>query len=336
MAQRSRAFISYSHSDKKYLKRLQVHLAPYSRGREIEYWDDTRLEAGSEWEREIMDALDSARVAVFLVSADFLASPFITEKELPRLIEAAHTDGVVLVSVVLSPCAFAMSDLAAVQMAHDPARPLSKMSYHEREAIWEHVAEVVARALSEAVAREARRAKSGPTQSQHTTAATNVSRSGALESMTSATGGDHSATSAPTADTPPMAAGSAGTIVVADDESYIPETIKELIGDEFPSFSVLTATGGKEALKLIHQHTPVLLITDLYMPDINGARIVEILAEEAVTFPIVLMSTSPDGGGRFSYRLVEELNKLLPGQIHFLHKPFDLDVFYSLLRRLVP
>ena len=43
---RTKIFISYSHSDEKWLRRLQVHLKPLERQGLIECWDDTRL-AGS-------------------------------------------------------------------------------------------------------------------------------------------------------------------------------------------------------------------------------------------------------------------------------------------------
>ena len=44
-----RMFISYSHADRKWLERLQVHLRPLIRDSIADIWDDTRIQAGDAW-----------------------------------------------------------------------------------------------------------------------------------------------------------------------------------------------------------------------------------------------------------------------------------------------
>ena len=72
-------FVSYSHRDEKWLERLQVHLKPLVRAGDIDLWDDTQIRSGEDWKAKIDQALGSARFAVLLVSADFLASDFIQD-----------------------------------------------------------------------------------------------------------------------------------------------------------------------------------------------------------------------------------------------------------------
>jgi internalin A len=50
---RTRAFISYSHADKHYLEVLQQNLKPLLRGSNLEVWDDTKIQPGSQWREEI-------------------------------------------------------------------------------------------------------------------------------------------------------------------------------------------------------------------------------------------------------------------------------------------
>lgn len=90
---RQSVFISYSHYDREYLERLLVHLKPLERAGLIDLWVDTRLRPGDSWKKEIEVALDRSTVAVLLVSADFLASDFISSNELPSLLRKAEQKG---------------------------------------------------------------------------------------------------------------------------------------------------------------------------------------------------------------------------------------------------
>ncbi|HYR10634.1 MAG TPA: toll/interleukin-1 receptor domain-containing protein, partial [Longimicrobium sp.] len=127
MTNRIRVFISYSHADAEWLERLQKHLKPLQR-EGIEVWDDTRLKAGEQWREEIREALAKTKVAVLLISADFLASDFIVTNELPPLLKAAEEDGATILPVIISPCRFTReASLSRFQAVNDPAKPLLRM-----------------------------------------------------------------------------------------------------------------------------------------------------------------------------------------------------------------
>lgn len=150
----NKAFVSYSHTDVEHLARMQIHLAPYIREKKVDVWDDTRIKPGSRWKEEIKQAIALARVAILLVSADFLASEFIAQNELPPLLDAAEQQGMLVLSVILSPCAFEWSKLARYQSLNAPSSPLIKMPRWEQEAIWAKLAKYVTDALQPASADE--------------------------------------------------------------------------------------------------------------------------------------------------------------------------------------
>ncbi|HSK80798.1 MAG TPA: toll/interleukin-1 receptor domain-containing protein [Thermoanaerobaculia bacterium] len=137
-------FISYSHSDAKWLKRLQIHLKPLERHGEIVSWDDTKISSGSKWDLEIEKALRCSSAAILLVSADFLASDFITTHELlPLLAEAEHR-GATILPIIVSPCRFEKTEmLSRFQAINPPSRPLTKMTRNGQEEVFVKVTEAV-------------------------------------------------------------------------------------------------------------------------------------------------------------------------------------------------
>ena len=146
---RNKAFISYSHADKKHLDRLHKQLAPYVRIQKLDVWDDTRIKYSDLWREEIRRAIAYAKVAVLLVSADFLASEFIAHNELPPLLEAAKHEGLQIFQVILSSCAFLQSALSRYQAFNPPEEPLNKMPGWKREKIWAELAAHIADAVKD-------------------------------------------------------------------------------------------------------------------------------------------------------------------------------------------
>ncbi len=147
---RSKVFISYSQKDKRWLDRLRLHLSLFERAGEIEVWDDTKIAVGASWKEEIKEALEMSRVAVLLVSPDFLASDFISNQELPALIKAAEEREIRLLPILVRPCAIEETELYQFQFLNDPRKPLSGMRRAQQEEAFMRAAETISRLVREA------------------------------------------------------------------------------------------------------------------------------------------------------------------------------------------
>jgi hypothetical protein len=143
---RTKVFVSYSHEDSKWLKMLQVFLAPLSRQGVIDLWDDTAIKPGAKWREEIAGAINEAKVGILLVSAYFMASEFIMSNELPPLLQAAENDGALILPVIISPCV--MGELSEFQSVNSPSKPLVDLDRGDRDRVWVKVVTAITGALN--------------------------------------------------------------------------------------------------------------------------------------------------------------------------------------------
>jgi predicted ATPase len=132
---RNRIFISYSHADELWLSLVKKHLRPLERNHKLQIFADDSLKAGEIWRSRIDSELAQARVAIMLVSADFLVSDWINSQELPMLLAAAERQSTTIIPIIVRPCAFSTSPLAKFQALNNPEIPLSSMSSTQRDQV---------------------------------------------------------------------------------------------------------------------------------------------------------------------------------------------------------
>jgi DNA-binding response OmpR family regulator len=82
-------------------------------------------------------------------------------------------------------------------------------------------------------------------------------------------------------------------VLIVDDEAAIAETLADFIS--VLGYTSEVAYNGQQALQLAREHWPTLVITDLMMPIMDGAHLVEALHNEATDRriaapPIVLLT----------------------------------------------
>jgi hypothetical protein len=151
----NRIFVSYSHKDREWLDRLKAMIAPYLREAETEldFWDDARLEAGQQWDVEIHRALERAGVAVALVSAQFLASAYVTDYELPAMIKASDEGGLKLLWAYISAAGWEETPLKRFQATHDTKQALERLPAAEQNEILKSIARQIKEAALSATDR---------------------------------------------------------------------------------------------------------------------------------------------------------------------------------------
>ena len=150
--ERDQLFISYSHVDRGWVERLQTMIRPLVRSEALRLWDDSQIPAGAKWKVEIEKALASAKVALLLVSDDFLASEFVTNKELPPLLRAAEEEGLCILWVCLGPCFYEATPIHEYQAVLPPGEPLEALSPVQQKAALKTIAVAIRDALRSEVA----------------------------------------------------------------------------------------------------------------------------------------------------------------------------------------
>ncbi len=97
-------FICYARENERTVKQLIPSLKVLAQRGYIAHWRDTDLVPGEDWDKTIEERLSNAQVILFMVSRDFLASDYITNKERPLAMKLMAEKRTVVVPVILSPC----------------------------------------------------------------------------------------------------------------------------------------------------------------------------------------------------------------------------------------
>ena len=110
-------------------------------------WDDSQIEPGAKWRAAIETALAEAKVALLLVSDAFLASEFVMNEEVPKLLAAAEAEGVRVLWVSLSPCLVEHTPIGEYQAVLPLDHYLDELDKPQQQRALKTIAERIREAL---------------------------------------------------------------------------------------------------------------------------------------------------------------------------------------------
>lgn len=106
------------------------------------------------------------------------------------------------------------------------------------------------------------------------------------------------------------------TVLVVDDDRVILSTLTRYLSSFAEEFELLSAENGRRALDILERREVDLLLTDLYMPEMDGFELLAHMMRRFSQVPVIVMS---------GYEVPEIGDKLgLKGALHYLEKPFNM------------
>lgn len=116
------------------------------------------------------------------------------------------------------------------------------------------------------------------------------------------------------------------TVLVVDDEEGILETLSGILEDE--GYEVITASSGEQALTLVKELSPEVILLDVWMPQgIDGLEALKGIKEITQDSAVIMIS------GHANIDIAVQATKL--GAYDFLEKPLSLEKVSILIKRAV-
>ncbi|NJO67386.1 MAG: toll/interleukin-1 receptor domain-containing protein, partial [Leptolyngbyaceae cyanobacterium RM1_405_57] len=160
-------FLSYSHKDEALKDELVVHLASLKRQGKIQAWQDRDIEAGTEWDAEIKQQLESAEIILLLVTPRFIASDYCYDLEMQQAMQRHEAGSARVIPIILKPCDWQHSPFSKLQVVPKDAKPVTQWS--DPDAAFLNVVQSIRRAVESLQAKKAtgQRPPNTPTVAPH-------------------------------------------------------------------------------------------------------------------------------------------------------------------------
>ena len=117
------------------------------------------------------------------------------------------------------------------------------------------------------------------------------------------------------------------TILIVEDNELNMKLFRDLL--EAHGYDTLEAKNGKDALKLIRDHHPDLIIMDMQLPEVSGLEVTRQIKndDEIKTIPVVAVTAFAMKGDEEKFRA--------GGCEAYIAKPISVDRFVETVKRFV-
>lgn len=115
-------------------------------------------------------------------------------------------------------------------------------------------------------------------------------------------------------------------VLIVDDSAGLREIMR--IGLQAQGYEVVQASDGREALKVQRERPADVIVTDLFMPEMDGIETLEVVKQEFPDTPVVAMSGVPTRTGTDFLEVAHELGAAL-----VLRKPFSIPELVAAVER---
>lgn len=142
-------FLSYSSEDEDLKDQLVAQLGVLDRAGLLDVWSTDQIGAGADWQLEITRAIGEAKVAILLISANFLNSDFILNDQVPALLQRRERAGLVILPLIAKACPWPQVDWLA-RLVGDPKQvmPIWRGTNSQADEKLAIVADTVARVVA--------------------------------------------------------------------------------------------------------------------------------------------------------------------------------------------
>lgn len=99
------------------------------------------------------------------------------------------------------------------------------------------------------------------------------------------------------------------TIAIIDDDIYISDMLREILSRN--GYNTMQAYSGTEAIYMLEENTPDLILLDLMLPGLSGENVLKKITD----IPVIVMSAKAD--------VHNKVQLLMDGAVDYVTKPFE-------------
>lgn len=116
------------------------------------------------------------------------------------------------------------------------------------------------------------------------------------------------------------------TVLVVDDELHIRELIRDNL--EAEGYNIIIATDGLEAIDLLEETDPVLVILDIMMPEMDGWEVCKNIKDRDKKIKIIMLTAKSGNRDRMIGEKILKADK-------YITKPFDIEKLIGEVHELI-